>query len=276
MQEAQKPAAWRSRLHRIIFESDSPSGKGFDVALIVAIFVSIVVVMLESVKSLSDSHATLLRLAEWGFTALFTIEYVLRLLCVSKPLRYARSFFGIVDLLAILPTYISLLVPGTQALLVIRTLRILRIFRVLKLVKHVRAAENLMQALRGSRRKIEVFLYAVFSLVVIFGSMMYLIEGPENGFTSIPKGIYWAVVTMTTVGYGDLSPQSPLGQTVASVIMILGYGIIAVPTGIVSAEMALLKPVSKPGAVSGQACPACGGGAHALDAAFCRLCGSKM
>ena len=276
MHEEKHPKVWRSQLHAIIFESDTPTGKAFDVGLILAILVSIVVVMVESVESIGESHGELLRFAEWGFTALFTVEYVLRLLCVSKPMRYARSFFGVVDLLAILPTFISLLVPGTQALLVIRTLRILRIFRVLKLVKHVRAAESLVQALHASRRKIEVFLYAVFSLVVIFGSMMYLIEGPEHGFTSIPKGIYWAVVTMTTVGYGDISPETPLGQTIASVIMILGYGIIAVPTGIVSAEMALVKPALQAAGVSGQACPACGAGAHATDAAFCRLCGSEM
>ncbi len=264
----------RAALHRIIFGSDTPAGKSFDVGLIIAIVVSIVVVMLESVTSIADNFGTPLRWIEWHFTILFTIEYVLRLTCVRRPALYARSFFGLVDLLAILPTYLSLFVPGTQALLVIRTLRILRVFRVLKLVKHVRAAEGLVRALHGSRRKIEVFLYAVFSLVVIFGSLMYLIEGPEHGFTSIPKGIYWAVVTMTTVGYGDISPETPLGQAVAGVIMVMGYGIIAVPTGIVSAE--IVKGDREANEVSGAACPSCGGGGHEHDAEFCRLCGEAL
>ena len=262
----------RAWLHRIIFGSDTPLGKAFDVGLIVAILVSIIVVMLESIPEIGERHGTLLLWVEWHFTIVFTIEYLLRLACVKKPARYARSFFGLVDLLAILPTYLSLLVPGTQALLVIRTLRILRVFRVLKLVQHVRAAEGLVKALHASRRKIEVFLYAVFSLVVIFGSLMFLIEGPENGFTSIPKGIYWAIVTMTTVGYGDIAPQTPLGQAVSGVIMVIGYGIIAVPTGIVSAEI-VRAGGSEP---TGKACPGCGGGGHEDDARFCRMCGAGL
>jgi len=262
----------RAWLHRIIFGSETPAGRLFDVGLILAILVSLVVVMLESVESIRADYGGPLRWLEWHFTILFTIEYVLRLACVRRPVRYARSFFGLVDLLAILPTYLSLFIPGTQALLVIRTLRILRVFRVLKLVKHVRAADGLVRALHASRRKIEVFLYAIFSLVVIFGSLMHLIEGAEHGFTSIPKGIYWAIVTMTTVGYGDLSPQTPLGQVVAGVIMIMGYGIIAVPTGIVSAEM-VRSGGSEP---SGRSCPACGDSGHEDDADFCRLCGEAL
>ena len=262
---------WRARGHEVIFESDTPAGKAFDVALIVAILASMAVVMLESIRGWRESHGALLRTAEWVFTILFTAEYVLRLLCVLRPARYARSFFGVVDLLSILPTYLSVLIPGTQALLVIRTLRILRVFRVLKLAHYVAESETLVRALYASRRKIAVFMFAVLTMVVIFGSVMYLIEGPEHGFTSIPRGVYWAVVTMTTVGYGDISPQTNLGQAIATFIMILGYGIIAVPTGIVTAQMA--KPME---GVSGQSCPSCSAGGHKLDAFFCRRCGAKL
>lgn len=276
MQEIEPRAlsGWRAKGHEIIFESDTPLGKGFDVALIIAILSSISVVMLESVESYSRDHGPLLTGLEWFFTLLFTVEYLLRLLCVARPAHYARSFFGLVDLFSILPTFASLLVPGTQALAVIRTLRILRVFRVLKLANYVRESETMVRALVASRRKIEVFLSAVLMLVVIFGSLMYLIEGPESGFTSIPRGIYWAIVTMTTVGYGDIAPQSSLGQAVSAVIMVLGYGIIAVPTGIVTAQMA--KAERGEAHVSGQACPACGAGGHAIDAGYCRLCGSPM
>ncbi|MFT7487311.1 MAG: voltage-gated potassium channel, partial [Candidatus Paceibacteria bacterium] len=201
-------------------------------------------------------------------------EYLLRLLCVGSPGRYARSFFGLVDLLAILPTFLSLLVPGTQALVVIRTVRILRVFRVLKLANYVREADTMRRALIGSRRKIEIFVSTVLMLVVIFGSLMYVIEGPENGFTSIPRGIYWAIVTMTTVGYGDIAPQTDLGQAMSAIIMIMGYGIIAVPTGIVSAQMAKADRMEQ--TVSGQACPACGIAGHTGDAVYCRLCGARM
>lgn len=262
---------WRAKGHEVIFESDTPAGKAFDVVLILTILLSIAVVMLESVASVRAQHGALLRAAEWVFTVLFTVEYLLRLACIGRPLRYARSFFGVVDLLAILPTYASVVLPGAQALLVIRTVRILRVFRVLKLANYVRETQTLMRALHASRRKIQVFVFAVFTLVVIFGSVLYLIEGPENGFTSIPKGIYWAVVTMTTVGYGDVSPQTSLGQTIAVVIMILGYGIIAVPTGIVSVEMSRAET-----GVSGQVCTSCSAGRHDLDAVFCRVCGTRL
>lgn len=265
---------WRSRAHEIIFESDTPAGKAFDVLLILAILSSIVVVMLESVEGLEERHESLLVGLEWGFTVLFTVEYGLRLGCVGRPRRYAMSFFGVVDLLAILPAYLSLIVPGTQALAVIRTLRILRVFRVLKLANYVHESESMWRALVASRRKIEVFVSTVLMLVVIFGSVMHLIEGPENGFTSIPRGVYWAIVTLTTVGYGDLAPQTDLGQAVASFIMILGYGIIAVPTGIVTAQFTRAELEGK--AVSGQACPACGQGGHASDAGYCKYCGTKL
>ncbi len=272
--ESAQLTGWRAKGHEIIFESDTPAGKAFDVALILAIFSSIVVVMLESVVTIRAEHGTLLTAAEWVLTGLFTVEYLLRLLCVASPGRYARSFFGLVDLLAILPTFLSLMVPGTQALVVIRTVRILRVFRVLKLANYVREADTMRRALVGSRRKIEIFVSTVLMLVVIFGSLMYVIEGPENGFTSIPRGIYWAIVTMTTVGYGDIAPQTDLGQALSAFIMIMGYGIIAVPTGIVSAQMAKADRMEHH--VSGQACPACGMAGHTGDAVHCRLCGARM
>jgi len=262
---------WRARGHEIIFESDTPAGKAFDLILILAILASIGVVMLESMRDVSATHGLALRRAEWVFTLLFTAEYALRLLCVARPGHYARSFFGVVDLLAILPTYLSVLIPGAQALLVIRTLRILRVFRVLKLASYVAESETLVRALLASRRKIAVFMFAVFTLVIIFGSLMYLVEGPEHGFTSIPRGVYWAVVTMTTVGYGDISPQTTLGQSIATLIMILGYGIIAVPTGIVTAQLAYA-----PQGVSGQSCPSCSAGGHEHGAGFCRKCGARL
>jgi voltage-gated potassium channel len=238
----------------------------------VLIILSVVAVMLESTASIADRYGPWLRIFEWVVTIIFTIEYLLRLYCVGKPARYARSFFGIVDLLAILPTYLSLIIPGAQSLLVIRALRLLRVFRVLKLAHYVGEASELTAALRASARKIIVFLGAVLTVVIIVGSMMYLIEGEANGFTSIPVSIYWAVVTMTTVGYGDIAPQTPLGKILASAIMIMGYGIIAVPTGIVSVELAGVTRKK----VNTQACPDCGVGGHDLDAVHCKYCGSKI
>jgi len=262
----------RSRLHEIIFEADTPAGKLFDILLILSIVFSVALVMLDSVSSIRQSYGDLLYLGEWIFTILFTIEYILRLYSVGRPLSYATSFFGVVDLLAILPTYLSIVFPGTQYFLVIRILRVLRVFRVLKLVQYVSEARILMQAMRASGRKITVFLFVVLTLVVIFGSLMYVIEDPESGFTSIPQGIYWAIVTLTTVGYGDISPQTGLGQTLAAFIMILGYGIIAVPTGIVTVELAQ----SYKKAVSTQSCPQCSSEGHDPDAEFCKYCGSIL
>ncbi len=267
----QRLTGWRARAHEIIFESDTPVGKGFDLVLILAILLSIVVVMLESVADIRREYGPALILAEWIFTGIFTLEYFLRLACVQRPGSYARSFYGVIDLLAIVPTYVSLVFPGAQALLVIRTVRILRVFRVLKLANYVRESEVLMRAMYASRRKIEVFLCAVLMMVVIFGALMYLIEGPENGFTSIPRGVYWAIVTMTTVGYGDIAPQTNLGQAISAIVMIMGYGIIAVPTGIVTAQL-----TKSGGDVSGQACPSCSVEGHATDARYCRICGAKM
>lgn len=265
-------ARWRTVLYEVIFEADTPAGKAFDVLLIVSILVSVVAVMLDSIDLVRSQHGTLLYGIEWFFTILFTIEYALRLLSVGRPLKYAISFYGVVDLLAIIPTYISLLLPGTQYLLVIRILRILRIFRILKLAPYLGEAKLLSKALQASRRKISVFLITLLTLVVIFGSLMYVIEGGENEFTSIPRSIYWAIVTMTTVGYGDISPQTILGQAIASIVMILGYSIIAVPTGIVSVEMS--KTFSRK--VSTQVCKECSAEGHDTDAKHCKFCGAAL
>jgi len=263
---------WRSRLHEIIFEADTPAGKAFDVALLVCIVASVVTVVFESVASVRARHGGLLRGIEWGFTLLFTIEYVLRLVCVGKPVRYALSFFGIVDLLAIVPTYLSIFFAGAQSLIVIRALRLLRVFRVLKLAHFVGEAQLLRAALLASLRKITVFLGTVLTIVLIVGSLIYLIEGEENGFTSIPQGIYWAIVTLTTVGYGDIAPQTVPGKFLASTVMILGYGIIAVPTGIVTVELANVRRTS----ITTRACPQCGVGGHDTDADYCKHCGAQL
>jgi voltage-gated potassium channel len=267
-----KRASWRMVLHEVIFEADTPAGKGFDVLLIISILASVAAVMLDSMGGVRSRYGMLLYGIEWFFTLLFTVEYVLRLLCVGKPLKYASSFYGIVDLLAIIPTYLSLILPGSQYLLVIRILRILRIFRILKLVAYLGEARLLMRALRASSRKIAVFLFTVLTLVVIFGSLMYVIEGEARGFTSIPRSIYWAIVTLTTVGYGDISPQTGLGQTLASVVMILGYGIIAVPTGIVTVQMSQTFGTQ----ISTQACPECSAEGHDADARHCKFCGAAL
>jgi len=266
-----KRAPWRDTLHEIIFEAETPAGKWFDILLIVSICASVLAVMLDSVSGISIHYGSLLTGFEWFFTIVFTIEYILRLICVDRPRLYATSFFGIVDLLAIIPTYISFLIPGSEYLLVIRILRILRIFRVLKLVQYMGEAILLMRALRASGRKIIVFLFAVLTLVIIFGSIMYLLEGAENGFTSIPRSIYWAIVTLTTVGYGDISPQTNIGQVLAACIMILGYSIIAVPTGIVTVELSQLssKKVT-------QSCKNCSAEGHDEDADFCKYCGVEL
>ena len=262
---------WRTKLHEIIFEADTPAGKFFDLLLILSILLSVLAVMLDSITPIREAYGKWLLAVEWGFTLLFTIEYVLRLSCVGRPLKYAVSFYGIVDLLSILPTYLSLLLPGSRYLLVIRILRVLRIFRILKLTIYVSEANILVRSLKASRRKIAIFLYSVLTLVVIIGSLMYLVEGEANGFTSIPRSIYWAIVTLTTVGYGDISPQTDLGQFLASGVMILGYSIIAVPTGIVSAEMS--RTVRS---VSTQSCPVCSAEGHDQDAAYCKFCGEKL
>lgn len=269
---AAKQARWRKKLHEVIFEADTPQGKGFDVLLIVSILASVSAVMLDSIGAVRAQYGNLLYGLEWFFTLIFTAEYLLRLVSVGRPLKYATSFYGVVDLLAILPTFLSLLLPGSQYLLVIRILRILRIFRILKLVTYLNEARLLMQALRQSSRKIAVFLYTVLTLVVIFGSLMYVIEGEAHGFTSIPRSIYWAIVTLTTVGYGDISPQTGLGQALASLVMILGYSIIAVPTGIVTVGMS--QAFSRK--MSTQACSECSAEGHDIDARHCKFCGALL
>jgi voltage-gated potassium channel len=265
-------ASTRAWLHEVIFEADTPAGKAFDVALLMLILTSVAVVAVESVESMREGVGPTLLLAEWVLTGLFTIEYVLRLSCVDRPAAYARSFFGIVDLLAILPTYVSVLVPGAQSLIVIRVLRLLRVFRVLKLVRYLTEEIALVQALRASARKIVVFVFGVLSICLIAGTLMYLLEGKEAGFTSIPRGFYWAVVTLTTVGYGDIAPRTVAGQSLAVLLMIAGYGVIAVPTGIVGVEVAratLRAP-------STQACRHCLREGHDADATFCKFCGVAL
>lgn len=262
-------APWRARLWRIIFETDTRAGRTFDVALLLAIVASVLAVMLESVAPLSARWGKQLRLAEYVFTALFTLEYGLRLVCVTRPAVYARSLLGVIDLVAILPTYLSFLLPGAQSLLVIRSLRLLRVFRVLKLGRFLGEANVLSTALRASRRKVLVFLATVLVLVLIFGTAMYLVEGEASGFTSIPRAMYWAVVTMTTVGYGDITPATVPGQVLAAFIMIMGYSIIAVPTGIVSAEMVEARRTTR-------RCSSCGGLGHDADAHYCKHCGESL
>jgi len=263
---------WREILLEVIFEADTPAGKWFDIVLIFCIMLSVIAVMLDSVSSIRAKYGNFLYAVEWFFTILFTIEYILRLLCVGRPIRYAVSFFGVVDLLAILPTYMSLFVFGSRYLAVVRVLRVLRIFRVLKLGHHTKEATLLKKALFASRRKILVFLFVVLTLVVIIGSLIYVIEGEEHGFTSIPRGVYWAVVTLTTVGYGDISPSTSAGQFLAAIVMILGYSIIAVPTGIVTAQVAQAYK-DKP---SSQACPQCSAEGHDRDAKYCKFCGAEL
>ncbi|HEV7298250.1 MAG TPA: ion transporter [Tepidisphaeraceae bacterium] len=259
-------------MFNIIFLHDRPARKAFDVVLLVMICFSVLAVLLESVPSLHERHGHTLLAIEWTFTILFTIEYVLRLACVKRPLRYAVSFYGIVDLLAILPTFVSLLFPGAQSLIVIRALRLLRVFRVLKLAHYTGEANSLAMAMRASRRKITVFIFSVAMIVLIVGAAMYLIEGPDSGFTSIPLSCYWAIVTLTTVGYGDIAPVTPLGRLLASALMLTGYGIIAVPTGIVTAELVAQDRRGPRGAV----CPSCGLRNHDADAQFCKRCGQSL
>ena len=263
--------ALRNKLYKIIFRSDTPAGKGFDVLLIVSILLSVIVVMLDSVQYYNNKYGDILYIMEWIFTLLFTVEYFLRIYCINRPLIYMRSFFGIIDILSIIPTYISIFFPASRYLSIIRILRVLRIFRVLKLIFYIGEANILMDALVSARRKIIVFLFFIFTLATIIGSVMYLVEGEANGFTSIPRSIYWAIVTITTVGYGDISPQTALGQFFASFAMIIGYATIAVPTGIISAEYSTMKQK-----FNNTVCPDCGNEDHEDDAKFCRTCGSAL
>jgi voltage-gated potassium channel len=262
----------RVRVHEIIFGHETAAGKAFDVVLIWFILASVLIVMLESVQGIRLGYGQWLRVAEWLFTIVFTAEYLLRLWCAPSAARYARSFFGVVDVIAILPTYLSLVIPGGQALLAVRALRLLRVFRVLKLAHYMTEATVLMRALRASQHKITVFIAAVLTLVVTLGSMMYLVEGAAHGFTSIPRSVYWAIVTLTTVGYGDIAPQTAVGQGLAAVIMIMGYAIIAVPTGIVTVEIGAAARQ----AASARVCPQCGLAGHDSDARHCKKCGNPV
>ncbi|MEM7080133.1 MAG: ion transporter [Pseudomonadota bacterium] len=263
----------KDQVRTVIFEADTPAGKAFDVALIVAIMVSVAAVMLDSVEAIHARYGTALLILEWAFTIAFTIEYGLRLWCIQNTWSYARSFYGIIDLAGIIPTYLSLWFAGSQYLLVIRVLRVLRVFRVLRMVRYVGEAELLAQAMVASRRKIIVFVATVLTLVVIFGSLMYLVEGGVNPqFRSIPDSIYWAVSTMTTVGYGDIAPSTPLGRMLATVIMVMGYGIIAVPTGIVTLE---LNEAHRRRANT-RTCPDCAAEGHSSEATYCWRCGHHL
>lgn len=264
------PSTWRKRLHIIVFTTDTPAGLVFDVALIISILASVLVVMLSSVSSLAARYSGVFLGLEWFFTLLYTAEYGLRLWISPKPWRYARSFFGLVDLLSVLPTWLMWLFPSGQFFLLLRLLRVLRLFRVLKLAQYLDEMGVILRSLRASRRKITVFVFSVLVLVILFGSSMYLIEGEEGGFTSIPVSIYWAVVTLTTVGYGDISPKTPLGQALSSVVMLLGYAIIAVPTGIVTVEL------SREAKRGRRVCEQCGCESHDKDARYCKRCGEAL
>jgi len=273
VQDPKKPWSFRDRLHEIIFEADTRAGKFFDIVLLWAILLSVTVAMLDSVKDISRDYGDALFIIEWSFTILFTIEYIARIIAIEKPWKYIFSFYGIVDLLSIIPTYLGLFVVDYSSLSVIRTIRLLRIFRILKLARYIKEANTLITALKASKQKIIVFLFAVLSMTIILGTVMYLIESPESGFTSIPRSIYWAIVTLTTVGYGDIAPDTVLGQAIASIIMIIGYAIIAVPTGIVGAEIAK-TPSEKP--VSTQSCRVCSKEGHDVDAVHCKFCGAEL
>lgn len=269
-----KPATGlRRRLYTIIFESDTQAGMRFDITLIAAILLSIVVVMLDSVQSISAQHGQIMDALEWGFTILFTLEYLTRLYCVQRPLRYATSFYGIIDLLAIVPAYLALFVPESSAFLDIRILRLLRIFRILKLTLYVAEYVTLTDALRASRRKIMIFISAVLMADLLLGTMMYVVEGPEHGYTSIPVAMYWAIVTMTTVGYGDITPQTDIGKLIASMMMLLGWGILAVPTGIVTSEMTAQRFRRS---ATTRICEVCLSEGHEPDAMFCKDCGARL
>ena len=264
---------WKEKLHEIIYEADTKKGKLFDVILLIAIIASVVLVMLESVDSFDKKYHTFLNVSEWIITVLFSIEYILRVISIKKPLKYIFSFYGIIDLLSTIPKYLSFVIVGSHNLAALRALRLLRVFRILKLARYVGASNKLLVALRASKAKIAVFLFFVVIVCVILGTIMYMIEGEENGFTNIPKSIYWAIVTLTTVGFGDIAPQTPFGQLIASIIMILGYGIIAIPTGIISSEMT--KNTSDIDSNT-QSCSNCAKENHKDKAEYCYNCGNDL
>lgn len=288
--EIENKHTWKSKLHEVIYEADTPNGKWFDVLLLAFIIISIILVMLESVVSIDKEYHQILYIGEWIVTILFSIEYVLRVISVRKPLKYIFSFFGVIDFLSTIPMYLTFLFGGAQALVTLRALRLLRVFRILKLARYLGASNQLKDSIIASRVKILVFLFAVMVSSVVFGTIMYLVEGEANGFTNIPKSVYWCIVTLTTVGFGDIAPQTPLGQFITTIIMILGYGIIAVPTGIVSAEYAkssLNKEENKDNKLihpddlievhtNSQCCINCLTEKHQDGAEYCHKCGCKL
>ncbi|WP_018616375.1 ion transporter [Segetibacter koreensis] len=269
----EKDEKWRARLHEIIYESNTVAGKAFDVSLLVLIFTSIIIVMADSIEQWHNHYGNLFSTLEWSFTFMFTLEYLLRLVSIKKPWRYVFSFLGIIDLLAIIPSYLSIFYTGAQSLLVFRGLRLLRVFRIFKLTRFLSEMKFLGGAIKGSFTKISIFMLVVLTLVVILGSLMYLIENGQHGFSNIPDSIYWAIVTITTVGYGDISPTTPLGKFVASIIMLMGYGIIAVPTGILTNEIALQARKKEQ---KHEVCPGCGKEGHDIDAKYCKHCGTLL
>lgn len=265
----------KEKIHRVIFEADTPAGKLFDIILLALIFISVIVVMLETVPGYQDQYGKLFITLEWIFTVVFTIEYALRMYCVYKPMKYAKSFYGIIDLISIIPTYLSIFLAGYHSLMIVRGLRLLRVFRIFKLTQFMSQGQVILGALKASRAKIAVFMFFILVMVSIFGSLMYLIEGSTNsGFDSIPRSIYWAIVTLTTVGYGDISPATPLGQFLSSIIMIAGYAVIAVPTGIVSAEV--IKTSKEAPSTNTQACRYCSKEGHDNNALYCKYCGEAL
>ena len=268
-----KSSSWKSNIHEVIYGTHTPAGKLFDIILLVVIIYSIIIVMLESVEGYDTQYHDFFNISEWVVTILFSIEYFLRIICVKKPSKYIFSFYGIIDLLATIPKYLSLIFAGSQYFTALRALRLLRVFRILKLVRFLGESNNLIRALSASRTKIFIFVFFVLIISIILGTLMYLVEGPQHGFNSIPHSIYWTIVTLTTVGYGDISPETPLGQFIATLIMIIGYGIIAVPTGIVSAEYATSLKTEYD---KGRSCEDCGADIQRNDAAFCRKCGHKL
>jgi len=264
---------WKIRLHEVIFESNTTAGKVFDICLFISILTSIAIVMLDSISSLHIRYEKTFFIIEWGFTILFTIEYILRLMSIKRPLSYVFSFLGLVDLLAIVPMYLSIFLVGAQSLLVFRALRLIRIFRIFKLTHFLSEMSFLAAAIRSSVKKISIFMLVVIAIVIILGSIMYIVESNESGFTSIPESIYWAIVTITTVGYGDMTPITPGGKLIASLIMLIGYCIIAVPTGILTTEIALMSRSAKKGT---EACPGCGKEGHDDNAVYCKFCAEKL
>lgn len=265
----------RHTLYQIIYQAHTPAGRGFDIALIIVILASVLTVVLDSVAEVSQRYGEQLFALEWFFTIIFTAEYMLRIFCIHRPFKYIVSFYGLIDLLSIVPSYISLFIPGSHYLQIIRILRVLRVFRVLKLVRFINQANMLLNALLASRLKITIFLFTVSTLLVVFGSTMYLIEGPENGFTNIPVSIYWAVVTLTTVGFGDITPKTVLGRAISTVVMIIGYAIIAIPTGIFTAELSR-EMKRQNNSLDQRICPICRKAGHEADANYCRICGTEL